>query len=110
MTKSKFLFSSILFFVALSSVGQTAKEKELNSDNFNIGETSFNTSSELISITNISPIEVNQKLEKINPPINSKINQKVKACHRQKIGPIIIAVATGVGVLGFVIWAIATNV
>jgi len=110
MTKSKFLFLSILFFVALSSVGKSTNEKELIGNNQITEEEKKNTSNEQFSFTNISPIEINQEIEKISPPINAKLNQKIKACHRQKIGPIIIAVATGVGVLGFVIWAIATNV
>lgn len=105
MTKSKFLSLAILFFVSAASFGVEAA----NSEKIVSTQIIESTSSQ-----NIGEIEINQEIEKISPPFRTKLNQSrsfaTKACHRQKIGPIIIAIVTGVGVLGFVGWAIATNV
>lgn len=101
MTKSKFLSLVILFFVSLASFGMETMNSEKIISTQNV---------ESNSSIDVNQTKINQEIEKISPPFKTKLNQKVKACHRQKIGPIVIAIVTGVGVLGFVGWAIATNV
>lgn len=101
MTKSKFLSLLIVFFISISSFGIESEnsEKILSTQTF-----------ELNSSLNAGQTQINHEIKHISPHFDFKLNQKVKACHQKKIGPIVIAIVTGVGVLGFVAWAIVTNV
>lgn len=62
------------------------------------------------SSQDVGEIYANANIENISPPYNFKLAQKVKACHKNKIGPIVAGVVVGVGFLGFIVWAIAADV
>jgi len=101
MTKNKFLSLVIVFCVSLSSFGIEI----VNSEKIISAQMIESNSSQYVG-----EIQTNAESENISPPFNFKLEQKVKACHKNKIGPIVAGVVVGVGFLGFIVWAIAADV